>query len=112
MVRLFLVQNIRYEADGIMKATTGVTRLPITDHTSDTPGIRSAGKILIRKIVIVIAILIMYSELDDNICDCGGEVSCEWSLSLDLIDIWEQGLADNARVSALSTLGSSRSSEI
>ena len=94
-----------------MKATTGVTRLPITDHTSDTPGIRSAGKILIRKIVIVIAILIMYSELDDSICDCGGEVSCDWSLSFDLTDIWEYGL-DNARVSALSTLGSSRSSEI
>ena len=75
MVRLFLLQNIRYEADGIMKATTSVTRLPISDHTSDTPGRRRAGKILIRKIAIGLAILIMYSTWESTYCDWGVEGS-------------------------------------
>ena len=109
MVKFLLVQNVRYEAEGTTKATTGDTKLPITVQTLDTPGIVIAGKMLTKKINIVKPTLRNESVLDDNVCDCEDR-TCD--CALDLVDSGDLGLLDVASISTLGIRCSSRNSKI
>ena len=108
MVKFLRLQNVRYEAEGTIKATTADIKLPMTVQTLDTPGIAIAGKMLAKKINIVKPSLTNESVLDDNICDCWDK-TCD--CALDRVDSGDLGLLDVASISTLGIRCSSRNSK-